>query len=60
LTALILIAIPPLMMVLLTMLNPEYMQTLTLDPAGPTILAIDGTLQVIGSAILWRIIHIDV
>ncbi|HSY31883.1 MAG TPA: type II secretion system F family protein [Verrucomicrobiae bacterium] len=60
LTALILIAIPPLMMVLLTMLNPEYMQTLTLDPAGPTILAIAGTLQVIGSAILWRIIHIDV
>jgi tight adherence protein B len=60
LTALILIAIPPLMMVLLTMLNPEYMQTLTFDPAGPTILAIAGTLQVIGSAILWRIIHIDV
>jgi tight adherence protein B len=60
LTALILIAIPPLMMVLLTMLNPEYMQTLTFDPAGPMILAIAGTLQVIGSAILWRIIHIDV
>ena len=60
LTALILIAIPPMMMVLLTALNPDYMKTLTQDPAGPTILAIAGTLQVIGSAILWKIIHIDV
>jgi tight adherence protein B len=60
LTALILIAIPPLMMVLLTALNPDYMKTLTQDPAGPPVLAIAATLQVIGSAILWKIIHIDV
>ena len=60
LTALILIAIPPLMMVLLTALNPDYMKPLTQDPAGPTVLAIAGTLQIVGSAILWKIIHVDV
>jgi Flp pilus assembly protein TadB len=36
------------------------MKTLTQDPAGPPVLAIAAMLQVIGSAILWKIIHIDV
>jgi tight adherence protein B len=60
LTASILIAIPPIMMLMLGVLNPGYMATLTKDPAGPTILAIAATLQIIGSFFLWRIIHIDV
>ena len=60
LTAAILIAIPPIMLVGLSVLNPQYMKVLTEDPAGPTILGIAATLQIVGSAILWKIIHIEV
>jgi tight adherence protein B len=60
LTAAILIAIPPLMALALGFLNPHYMEVLYKDPVGPKILALAGTLQVIGSAILWKIIHIEV
>src|SRR6266852_8002617 len=55
LTAAILIAIPPFMVFALGAINPQYMKTLFLDPLGPTILGIAGTLQVIGSALLWKI-----
>ena len=60
LSAMILIALPPIMMVLLSNLNPTYMRVLFDDPKGPTILAIAGTMQLIGSAIIWKIIHIEV
>lgn len=60
LTAAILIAIPPLMALALGFLNPHYMEVLYKDPVGPKILALAGTLQVIGSAMLWKIIHIEV
>jgi Flp pilus assembly protein TadB len=30
------------------------------DPKGPMVLATAATLQVIGSALLWKIIHIEV
>jgi tight adherence protein B len=60
LTAAILIAIPPIMMLALSALNPQYMKTLTEDKAGPTILGIAATLQILGSALLWKIIHIEV
>ncbi len=60
LTAAILIALPPLMMVLLEIINPHYIGVLFTDPQGPTVLAIAGILQVIGSIVLWRIIHIEV
>src|SRR5260370_13182779 len=60
LTAAILIAIPPFMMVALGALNPQYMETLSNDPVGPTIFGVAWTLQVVGSALLWKIIHIEV
>lgn len=60
LTAGILIALPPLMMVALSILNPGYVSVLFTDPKGVTFLTIAGTLQVIGSVILWKIIHIEV
>jgi tight adherence protein B len=60
LTAAILIALPPLMMILLEIINPRYIGVLFTDPQGPTILAIAATLQVIGSIVLWRVIHIEV
>lgn len=60
LTAGILIALPPFMMFLLGLLNPHYIGILFTDPVGPTVLAVAAMLQVIGSAILWKIIHIEV
>jgi tight adherence protein B len=60
LTAAILIALPPFMMAVLGVLNPRYIGVLFTDPKGPTVLAIAGILQVIGSIMLWKIIHIEV
>lgn len=60
LTAMILIALPPIMMAVLGVINPSYLRVLFEDPKGPTVLAIAGTLQLIGSAIIWKIIHIEV
>ncbi len=60
LTAIILISLPPFMMLVLGMVNPSYIRVLFTDPQGPTILAVAATMQVIGSVILWKIIHIEV
>jgi tight adherence protein B len=60
LTAGILIALPVFMMVVLSTMNPGYMRILFEDPVGPTVLMVAATLQIIGSAILWKIIHIEV
>ena len=60
LTAAILIALPIFMLCALSVLNPTYMRVLFEDPKGPMVLAIAATMQVIGSAILWKIIHIEV
>jgi len=60
LTAAILIALPIFMLCVLSVLNPPYMRVLFEDPKGPMVLAIAATMQVIGSAILWKIIHIEV
>jgi len=60
LTAAILIALPPVMMLMLEIVNPQYVGVLFTDPKGPIALAIAGTLQVVGSVMLWKIIHIEV
>jgi tight adherence protein B len=60
LTAAILIALPPLMLVLLRALNPDYMRVLFEDPWGPYMLGIAALLQVLGSAMLWKIVKIEV
>jgi tight adherence protein B len=60
LTAGILISLPPLMMLLLEIINPRYMHILFDDSAGPMILAVAATMQLIGSALLWKIIHFEV
>jgi len=40
---------------------PGYMRVLFDDPKGPTNFSrIAGTLQLIGSVIIWKIIHIEV
>lgn len=60
LTAGILIALPIMMLIILSALNPNYVGVLFTDPKGPIVLAIAAIMQVIGSAILWKIIHFEV
>lgn len=60
LTAAILIALPILMALVLTILNPGYEYVLFRDPKGPYILGTAAVMQIIGSLILWKIIHIEV
>ena len=60
LTALILILLPIAMFFALQVINPDYTKILFKDPLGPPILAGAAILQVIGSVILWKIIHIEV
>jgi tight adherence protein B len=60
LTAGILIGLPPFMMSMLAMINPHYIGVLFSDPVGPEVLAVAATLQVMGSAIIWKIIHFEV
>jgi tight adherence protein B len=60
LTAGILIALPIMMMMILSVLNPHYIGVLFTDPLGPIVLATAAVMQLIGSAILWKIIHFEV
>jgi tight adherence protein B len=60
LTAGILIALPPIMFVMLRVVNPDYVKVLIDDPLGPTILAITAGMQIVGSVLLWKIINIEV
>lgn len=60
LTAGILIGLPPFMMFVLSIVNPHYIGILFTDPKGPTVLVVAAALQIVGAAILWKIIHIEV
>jgi len=60
LTAGILIALPIFMLIVMDFLNPDYVGVLFTDPVGPTLLLAAGFLQVVGSAIIWKIVHIEV
>jgi tight adherence protein B len=60
LTAGILIALPIMMLLILSALNPKYVGVLFTDPKGPIVLVTAAVMQIIGSAILWKIIHFEV
>ena len=60
LTAMILIALPIGMLVLMRAMNPGYVKVLFEDPLGLKMLAGAGILQVIGSLLLWKIVQIEV
>ena len=60
LTAGILIALPPLMVVSFQIVNPNYMPVLFNDRAGPYILAGAAIWQLLGSLLLWKIVSIEV
>lgn len=59
-TAGILIALPPIMMFMLNLLNPAYMKPLFTESLGHWMLIIAFSLQVVGSILLWKIVHIEV
>jgi Flp pilus assembly protein TadB len=48
------------MMCVLGAINPAYMRVLVEDHLGLIALAIAAALQFVGSAIIWKIIHIEV
>ncbi len=59
-TAGILISLPPIMVLILRTINPNYMKPLFNDPLGPIVLGIAAFLQIAGSIMLWRIVNIEV
>ena len=61
LTAGILIALPVFMMIDLMVMNPAlHAASLFHDPKGMLVLTVAGIMQVIGSMVIWKIIHIEV
>lgn len=60
LTAVILIALPIGMLAVMRMVNPGYVNVLFEDPLGLKLLAGAAILQLVGSAVLWKIVQIEV
>ncbi len=60
LTAALLISLPPGLLVLLSYMNPAYIQVLFTDPWGTYLLAGGGSLQLLGAVIIWKIVSIEV
>lgn len=60
LTAGILIALPPILVIAFEVVNPKYMPVLFNDSLGPYILAGAAIWQLIGSLLLWKIVSIEV
>jgi len=59
-TAGVLMALPPAMLVVLRMLNPDYVNLLFTDPWGTYMLVAAAVMQVIGALLLWKIVNIAV
>ena len=60
LTAIILIALPAGMLIMMRTLNPDYVSVLFTDPIGHLILGGGALLQMIGALLIWKIVHIEV
>jgi tight adherence protein B len=60
LTATILIGMPIVMLIALEIGNPQYVNVLFTDPWGNTALGVAATLQILGSLLMWKIVHIEV
>lgn len=60
LTMMILMAMPPILLVILSLFNPEFIRPLYADPMGHTLLAIGIVLQAAGFFLIRRIIDIKV
>jgi tight adherence protein B len=60
LTAGILIALPLIMMILLRVMDPDYLQVLFTDRLGQLMLIVAATMQAFGAFVVWRIVKIKV
>ncbi|HUY12636.1 MAG TPA: type II secretion system F family protein [Terriglobia bacterium] len=60
LTAALLIAMPLILIALLAFTNPTYLQPLFHQALGKRLLIAAALLQAVGSALLWKIVHIEV
>jgi len=60
LTAAVLIALPPAMLLVLKIINPDYVNLLFTDPWGSYMLGGAAIMQVIGALALWKIVNIAV
>ena len=57
-TGWILAALPPSLGLILCFVSPEHMKTLITDPLGMQMLAVGGTMQVIGTVIIRKLVNI--
>lgn len=57
-TGWILAALPPVLALILCFVSPEHMKTMITDPLGIKMLAIGGTMQVIGTVIIRKLVNI--
>ena len=57
-TGWILAALPPALALILTFVSPEHMKTMITDPLGIQMLAVGGTMQVIGTLIIRKLVNI--
>jgi tight adherence protein B len=60
LTAVILSSLPPMMLVMMNIVNPDYSHVLYTDIYGLIALAVAAGMQIIGALILWKIVNIQV
>lgn len=56
-TGWILAALPPVLGLILCFVSPEHMKTMVTDPLGIRMLAIGGTMQVIGTVIIRKLVN---
>lgn len=57
-TGWILMALPPALALILCFVSPDHMKTMISDPLGVRMLAIGGTMQVVGSLIIRKLVNI--
>jgi tight adherence protein B len=60
LTAAILMALPVIMMILLHVIDPDYVDVLFVDRMGQLMLIMAAVMQALGAVIVWRIVKIKV
>jgi len=56
----LLMGMPPIIVVVMTLLNPSFIRPLFQDPIGHTLLVLGITLQTIGYFVIRKIIRIQV
>lgn len=57
-TGWILAALPPALAVILTFVSPDHMKTMVTDPLGIQMLVVGGTMQVIGTLVIRKLVNI--